>query len=192
MLFKKEILGGIATGDVTLAFRRWKRPTVKQGGELKTAAGLLRIKTVDLVEENSITNSAARKAGYESVEDLKDTLQPDGALYRIEFQRIGADPRIALRENDNLTEGDISEIQTRLERFDARSQVGAWTKMVLQLIAKYPELRAAELAARSQFDKEWLKTNIRKLKNLGLTESLDVGYKLSPRGQAFLTASETE
>ncbi len=32
----------------------------------------------------------------------------------------------------------------------------------------------------------WFKTNVRKLKALGLTESLEVGYRLSPRGRAFL------
>jgi hypothetical protein len=30
------------------------------------------------------------------------------------------------------------------------------------------------------------KRNVRKLKELGLTESLEVGYRLSPRGQAFM------
>jgi hypothetical protein len=32
------------------------------------------------------------------------------------------------------------------------------------------------------------KANVRKLKALGLTESLDVGYRLSPRGEALLAA----
>jgi hypothetical protein len=30
------------------------------------------------------------------------------------------------------------------------------------------------------------KANVRKLKALGLTESLDIGYRLSPRGEALL------
>ena len=30
------------------------------------------------------------------------------------------------------------------------------------------------------------KTRVRRLKALGLTESLEVGYRLSPRGAAFL------
>ena len=32
------------------------------------------------------------------------------------------------------------------------------------------------------------KTDVRKLKELGLTESLEVGYRLSPRGEAVLRA----
>lgn len=35
-------------------------------------------------------------------------------------------------------------------------------------------------------DKEWFKLNVRKLKNLGLTESLETGYRISPRGRALL------
>ena len=31
------------------------------------------------------------------------------------------------------------------------------------------------------------KRDVRKLKELGLTESLEIGYRLSPRGVAFMT-----
>ena len=49
-------------------------------------------------------------------------------------------------------------------------------------------MSAQELADRSGYEKEWLKLNVRKLKNLGLTESLHPGYRLSPRGAAYLAA----
>jgi hypothetical protein len=35
-------------------------------------------------------------------------------------------------------------------------------------------------------EKMRFKQDVRKLKELGLTESLEVGYRLSPRGQAVL------
>ena len=59
---------------------------------------------------------------------------------------------------------------------------------MLEVIAARPATRAADLA--EQFGRETLpfKTDVRKLKNLGLTESLEVGYRLSPRGTAFLAA----
>ena len=44
----------------------------------------------------------------------------------------------------------------------------------------------AELLGR---ERPALKTDVRKLKRLGLTESLEVGYELSPRGRAFLDAT---
>ena len=46
--------------------------------------------------------------------------------------------------------------------------------------------RAADLAAWFGRETQPFKTDVRKLKNLGLTESLEVGYRLSPRGEAYL------
>ena len=48
MLFRQHVLAEIASGDVTLAFRRWTKPTVKAGGTLRTAVGVLAIDAVDL------------------------------------------------------------------------------------------------------------------------------------------------
>ena len=57
---------------------------------------------------------------------------------------------------------------------------------MLKLIKKQPETLASKLAEAAGFEKQWFKSNVRKLKELGLTESLAVGYCLSPRGSAFL------
>ena len=191
MLFKQSILNGISEGRITVAFRCWKRPTVKAGGTLKSPAGLLSIESVEVIDEHTITPQAASEAGFGTVSDLLASLgSRNGELYRIEFKRVGDDPRNALRENDHLSDEQISNLKHRLDRFDAYSKAGPWTIKVLRLIKANPELRAVELAHRSGFEKEWLKLNIRKLKNLGLTESLEVGYRLSPRGQAFMKALE--
>ena len=60
------------------------------------------------------------------------------------------------------------------------------------MIAAQPATRAADLAAG--FGRETLpfKNDVRKLKNLGLTESLEVGYQLSPRGRAFIEGTGIE
>jgi predicted DNA-binding transcriptional regulator YafY len=57
---------------------------------------------------------------------------------------------------------------------------------VLQVIAERPAVRAAELAAGFGRETQPFKLDVRKLKNLGLTISLERGYRLSPRGQAYL------
>jgi hypothetical protein len=36
VLFRQEVLEGIADGSVTLAFRRWKRCGVRRGSRLRT------------------------------------------------------------------------------------------------------------------------------------------------------------
>jgi hypothetical protein len=66
---------------------------------------------------------------------------------------------------------------------------GPWTLATLRLIGGRPGVRAADLAAAMGRERQPFKADVRKLKELGLTESLEVGYRLSPRGRALLAAS---
>ena len=91
MLFKAPVLSAIAEGQVTLAFRRWRKPTVRSGGTLTTLVRVLGIDTVEIADHPG-----------------RETLP--------------------------------------------------------------------------------FKTDVRKLKALGLTQSLEIGYRLSPRGEALLAA----
>jgi hypothetical protein len=63
---------------------------------------------------------------------------------------------------------------------------------VLELIAANPERRAGELAAEMGRERLPFKADVRKLKALGLTESLPIGYRLSPRGRALLDSLTLE
>jgi hypothetical protein len=185
MLFRQETLRGIEAGEVTLAFRRWRRPTVKAGGTLRTRAGVLAIESVEPVEEDAITDAEARRAGAAGRDELIARLRPEGALYRVEFRLAGPDPRIALRERADLGAGERAAIDARLARLDAASRHGPWTARVLELIAERPATRAPELAAELGRETAPFKADVRKLKELGLTESLERGYRLSPRGRAY-------
>jgi len=187
MLLKSATLQRIQAGEVTLAFRRWKRPTVKKGGSLTTAIGVLAIQDVELVAIEKIKEREAQLAGYTNRAELvKELAKREGHLYKITLAYQGEDPRIELREKEDLSEAEFEELQTRLQRLDRASKVGPWTLKVLTAIAENPNLAAVELAAKSGYEKEWLKTNVRKLKNLGLTVSHHPGYTLSPRGEAVL------
>ena len=194
MLFRRDVLERIQRGDVTLAFRRWKRPSVRAGGTLRTAVGVVKIGTISEVPDSSITPAEANAAGYESVRILRAELdaRPEGRVYRIELGYAGADPRIALRNEDTLTATDLAGIRKRLDRLDRACPEGSWTVAMLRLVASHEGIRAADLAARVGQEKEPFKINVRKLKNIGLTESLDVGYRLSPRGRCLLEALDKE
>ena len=74
----------------------------------------------------------------------------------------------------------------RLTQLDARAAEGPWALGTLELIDEHPGLRAADLCRLAGQDKDQFKLNVRKLKTLGLTESLEIGYRLSPRGAAFV------
>lgn len=56
----------------------------------------------------------------------------------------------------------------------------------MPFVAEQPGRRAGDLAEALGRDKESLELDIRKLKNLGLTHSLETGYRISPRGAAYL------
>jgi hypothetical protein len=192
MLFKQKVLDSIAKGDVTVAFRKWKRPTVRAGGRLRTAIGELAILAMDRIDEALISERDATAAGFENREKLLKVLkkQNEGHLYRIRFRLEGPDTRIALRENSRLSVDELRITIQRLGALDKQSGHGEWTARVLQAIRNHPEKPAAELSAELGLEKEWLKTHIRKLKNLGLTISLSPGYRLSPRGKFVLGVLE--
>ena len=184
MLFDLRTLDVIAAGAVTVAFRRWRRPTVRAGGTLTTRVGVLAIDEVEVIDVESIADEDVALAGYDDRARLLASLgDREGDLYRIRFHLSGADPRIALRDRDTLTAEDVAELERRLGRLDARGQ---WTSQVLRLIGDRPGVRAGDLAAELGRERLAFKADVRKLKALGLTESLEVGYRLSPRGRAWL------
>lgn len=187
MLIRRSDLERIVSGEITLVFRRWRRPTVKTGGSLTTRAGVLAIGTVERIPESSISAADARRAGYASRQELLAALgdREHTDVYRIEVHLAGTDPRIDLRR----TEPDDAAVQTlkrRLARLDQASSGSPWTAAVLASIRDHEGRRAADLAAAMGVETQVFKRNVRKLKNLGLTESLEVGYRLSPRGRVLL------
>ena len=188
MLFRADTLEGIAAGRVTVAVRRWRRPTVRTGGTLVTRVGVLAIDSVDRIETAELTERDARAAGASSLDELlaADQLRRDGDLYRIRFHLDGDDPRLALRERDDMSDDEMAEVVGRLARLDRSSRHGEWTAATLELIAERPGVRAGDLATQVGREMQPFKTDVRKLKALGLTESLEVGYRLSPRGAAVL------
>jgi hypothetical protein len=187
MLFNRRALDGIEAGEIELAFRRWKRPTVRAGGTLRTRAGLLGIDAVEPIAERRIDAEQARRAGFASKRELLDSLRPEGRLYRVRFHRIGDDPRVALRERRKISPTERTELDARLARMD-RTREEPWTRRMLELIAERPETLAGDLAKSLGMEKAPFKRDVRKLKELGLTESLPIGYRLSPRGRAYLRA----
>ncbi|HEY6534084.1 MAG TPA: hypothetical protein VIY72_17370 [Acidimicrobiales bacterium] len=187
MLFPARLHDGLRDGSVTLAFRSWKRPTVKEGGTLLTPGGQLAIDRVVEVDPDEITEADAGRAGSTVTDVLAMLDRGEGRrTYRVEFHRLGDDPRIAVRADDAFDDEVIAELDRRLARLDAASRTGPWTNAVLRVIRDRPAVVSTELATQLGAERPAFKLNVRKLKALGLTESLDVGYRLSPRGSRYL------
>jgi hypothetical protein len=179
VLFKERFWAGLRDGSLTVAYRRWKRPSVRAGGTLQSPGGLLAIDSVDIIDDNAISDDDALAAGYDSRSDLLVNLRAAGDLYRVRFHRIGEDPRIGMRKRVDLTSQESAAIERLLQRND-------WALPYLGLIAEMPATVSTELAARAGIDRPTFKVRVRRLKALGLTESLEVGYRLSPRGETVL------
>ena len=189
VLFEAGFHEGIRDGSITVTFRRWKRRQAAPGRVQRTAAGRIAIDAVEAVDPAAITDTDARRAGYPSADGVRADLRgtPDLPTYRIEFHAVeGPDPRATLAAEASLDEEDRAEIDRRLDRLDASSSHGPWTRQTLALVAEHPAVRAGDLGDAVGRETQPFKTDVRKLKNLGLTESLDVGYRLSPRGAAYL------
>jgi len=181
------VLERIVSGEVSLVFRRWRRPTVRSGGSLRTALGVLRILDVAAVAEADISETDAGRAGFSSRAALLEGLGArEGQVYRIAVEYAGADPRVALRQQDDLSDAEIEQVIERLQRLDGRSPAGPWTARVLAVVEDQPGVVSRTLSERLGCDRDWLKPQVRKLKNLGLTVSLATGYQLSPRGRVVL------
>lgn len=187
MQIRPADLAAIRDGSIDLAFRRWERPRLLLGTQMRTSVGLVEVTSLDKVTRISAADAA--RAGATAAELLRLMAPKEPApIWRIGLTFAGADPRIALRGKARLGKAEQAELVARLERLDKASPRGPWTRTVLALIADLPEVRAPDLAASLGRDTLTFKRDVRKLKELGLTESLPVGYRISPRGATLLRA----
>jgi hypothetical protein len=193
MLFRISTLHAIAEGTVTVAFRRWRSLRVRPGSTFRTALGVVAVTSIAETRPEDISAADARNSGYDTREILLRELDEhrEGKLYRIGLRFAGADPRIRLRDQADLEPAERDRLLQRVARLGAKGKDGQWAARTLRLIAEHPAVRAADLARMLGTEKVLFKARVRQLKELGLTESLDIGYRLSPRGRALLAALES-
>ena len=190
LLFKKPFWEGLQRGAITLTYRRWQKPHVKPRGRYRChPIGVLEVDAIDVVTIGSITTDDARRAGFDSRDALVAYLAELGPcddtteVYRVELHHGGDGDRVELALEDTLSADDVATITAKLARMDKDV---AWTKKTLALIDKHPRVAASKLAPKLGRETLPFKTDVRKLKKLGLTQSFEVGYEISPRGRAYL------
>lgn len=190
MQFLKPFKIAIAEGRITVSFRYWRSPQAKPGGRYQIRPyGGIEVDDVQVVDTSAISDADSRLAGFDDrdalLAELARTERAGTTLYRVGFRFIGEleDPRATLREQE-LDDAAFMELARKLARMDARES--PWTATVLGLIRDRPGTRAGDLAPELGWETPRFKTQVRKLKAQGLTESLEVGYRLSPRGEDYL------
>lgn len=187
MLFRSNDLRAIVAGERTLAFRRWKRPTARAGGTVKTQMGLVGIDSVEEIDPAALTEAEAREAGYQDLAALNAMFEgQEGTCYRIRLHYAGPDTRPQPGDDPAISPADREKLDKKLKKLDENSPDGPWTAATLRIIADNPGKVARLLAAELGRERDPFKQDVRKLKALGLTVSLEVGYRLSPRGETYL------
>jgi hypothetical protein len=199
MLFTAATLDGLADGSVTTTYRRWTTVRPKVGSRFTTRVGMVEVTGITAVDADGLGDDDAVAAGFADLSALlrwlersargpRDTRRSgEGVLYRIDLAVAGPDPRVALRADDDLDEAARTDLRRRLDRMDAAADA-PWTRAVLRQIGEQPGVVSTVLAEAAGLERPDFKLRVRRLKALGLTESLEVGYRLSPRGVALLAA----
>lgn len=192
LLFKRPFWDGLTRGEITLTFRRWQSARVRKGGRYRChPIGVLEVDDVRVVKCRSITDAEARRSGFASRAELLAHLGELGPIdastevYRVELHHGGDGDRVELALEDQLGPDDVATITAALARMDRKL---AWTAQTLAIIGANPRVAASKLAATLGRETLAFKTDVRKLKRLGLTQSFEVGYELAPRGRAYLAA----
>lgn len=193
LLFKKAFWDGLVSGATTLTFRRWQKPHVKPGGRYRChPIGVLEVDDVALVPVRSITAKDATRAGFASLASLLDYLRElgplddDTSVYKVTLHHGGDGDRVSTALETELSPEDVATLDTKLARMDGKKP---WTATTLALIDKRPRTAASKLAAELGRETAPFKADVVKLKKLGLTQSFEVGYEISPRGRAYLAAT---
>jgi hypothetical protein len=199
LLFQKRFHEGLVGGAITMTFRCWAKPHVKVGGRYRChPIGVLEVDAIDLVQLREVTAADARRAGFATRDELlaymaqaryEKPLTDASPVYRVRFHHGGDGDRVSLALEDDPTADDIATLKEKLARMDKHEP---WTQKTLSIIEKHPRVAASKLAAKLKRDTAPFKIDVRKLKRLGLTQSFEVGYEISPRGRAYLAATRRQ
>ena len=189
MLFQRRFHEGIRNGEIRCTVRIWQRPHAKVGGRYTLGGGGAIV--VDKIQEtrlDDVTPALAQRCGFPSLVDLLKTAKhgPGERVFVIDFHyddKARARPDL---QTGAVSSEELALLVQRLEAMDRRSQVGAWTVATLRAIEARPGVLAATLARSLGRPRDEFKRDVRKLKHLGLTLSLEIGYRLTPKGEALL------
>ena len=190
MLFQRRFHERIHSGEITCTVRIWQRPHVKVGGRYSLGGGAIVVDEVHETRLDDITAALARRCGFPSLVDLVKTAKHGAGerVFVIDFhydRKTGARPR---PETGAASAEELAELVQRLAAMDRRSKVGEWTLATLRAIEARPGVLAAKLARSLGRPRDEFKRDVRKLKTLGLTFSLEIGYRLTPKGEALLAS----
>jgi hypothetical protein len=96
--FSPELREDVASGRITVSFRLWKRPKVKEGGRYPVGPVSIEVDSIELVPFSSVTLRDVRRSGERDREALRQRaahagpITDDTLVFRVEFH-VASPPR---------------------------------------------------------------------------------------------------
>lgn len=94
MQFSAELRDDVASGEITVSFRLWRRPKVKVGGRYPVGPVVIEVDSIDLVPFATVTRADVGRSGERDRESLRQRaahagpIDDDTLLYRVEFHVV--------------------------------------------------------------------------------------------------------
>jgi hypothetical protein len=90
-MFGQDLREAVASGEITVSIRLWRRPKVKVGGRYSTAGVVIEVDSIELLPFSAVTAEDVRRSGERDRESLRNRAAHAGPIddetlvYRIEF-----------------------------------------------------------------------------------------------------------
>ena len=94
MQFSPELRDDVASGDITVSFRLWRRPKVKVGGRYPVGPVVVEVDSIELVPFSTVTRTDVRRSGEQDREELRrraahaGPIDDETLVYRIAFHVV--------------------------------------------------------------------------------------------------------
>jgi hypothetical protein len=92
--FSPELRDDVASGDITVSFRLWRRPRVRVGGRYRVGPVQIQVDSIELVPFSSVTRADVRRSGEHDRQSLRrraahaGPINDDTLVYRVEFHVV--------------------------------------------------------------------------------------------------------
>ena len=94
MQFSPELREAVASGRITVSYRLWSRPQVREGGRYAVGGAHIEVDSIELLPFSSITAADVRRSGEKNRETLRaraahaGPIDDDTLVYRVEFHVV--------------------------------------------------------------------------------------------------------
>lgn len=184
-----RIARGVAAGHITQAYFRWPSPQARPGARVPTSTGIIEITALAEVDPEQLTDADAARAGFTTAAGLRALLSRHrGTTYRLELTHLGH-PGTPEAAPAALDETQRRDLQAQLARLDLGTPRGPWTRQLLELLRRHPGMAPAQLAAAQQRPVSRTKTDLWRLRELGLIDTTGPGTRLTGLALSYLQAS---